>query len=125
MEAPPAAVLRIIAQISRLNHSLHPQGTYNPPHKLGNEDVRKAKLRFHINAPRDMGFASVEFNTFIENLQAIHDKDVDPVKFPNVKMHQPFGLEDNKGVTVLHPLVVVCAIFRIYEYAYSPDNSKW
>ncbi|KLO15710.1 hypothetical protein SCHPADRAFT_253199 [Schizopora paradoxa] len=100
-ESPPGAVLRVIAQISRKNHTLLPHGTYNPAYKFNGEDVTKAKLRFHLVQPRDLGFASAEFNTFVENLAAIHDNDL---SFSPHKMLRPF--ESDKGVTVLHQLVI-------------------
>ena len=108
--APSGATLRIIGQISRRDHSLQPNGTYNPAHKIKDEDnVTKAKLRFHLLRPMDFGDASVEFDTFTKNLAEIHKKDVG-----DREPQSTHRLTDNaKGITVLHQLVIVRHLLQL------------
>ncbi|KLO15708.1 hypothetical protein SCHPADRAFT_253161 [Schizopora paradoxa] len=103
--SPSGASLRIIGQISRGDHFLQPTGTYMPAHKSKDEDdVTKAKLRFHLHRPRDFGDVSDEYDTFLANLALIHEEDVGkPTQKPK-SIHRP---SDNvKGITVLHQLVI-------------------
>ena len=102
-EDPPGAILRVVGKISRSKHSLRPQGTYNPPKKLDGDNVKKAKLRFLLQPPKDLGFAPGDFKTFIKNLTAIQNDDLKGSRPPTT--HRPF--DDENNVTVMHKLVIV------------------